>query len=170
MNRVATAFLSIALFLPLIQQKACEPKGPQGGAGAPGSSEMDPVAAERAVRQELEKFRVAVESKMARSVMREIDPTRLNAAPAFEDQLTQFFAATSELRLFFRAANVQVRAAEGAGKPASAVAQVDAQMSYSLKSNPAQTLQKSAQLTFELIFTDRGWLYARIEPAGFFAP
>ncbi|HEY4579439.1 MAG TPA: hypothetical protein VIG89_00270, partial [Candidatus Acidoferrales bacterium] len=68
MNRVATAFLSIALFLPLIQQKACEPKGPQGGAGAPGSSEMDAVAAERAVRQELEKFRVAVESKMARSV------------------------------------------------------------------------------------------------------
>jgi len=166
-NRFATAFFSIALLLPLLQQKGCEPKSQQP---APGTAEFDPVTAERDVRRQIENLRVTLESKQARSVMREIDTSGMEGALSFEDQLTRFFEATTELRLHFRTANVQVRPAEGTRSPARAIAQVDAEMIYALKAAPTQSQRKAGQLTLELVLTTQGWRYVRIDPASFFAP
>ena len=167
MNRFATAFFSIAILLPLLQQKGCEPKPAQPASGA---AEIDPVAAERDVRRQIENLRSTLESKQARSVMREIETSAMEGALAFEDQLTRFYEATTEVRLHFRTANVQVRAADGVRSPARAIAQVDAEMVYALKSAPTQSQRKAGQLTFELVYATQGWRFVRIDPASFFAP
>jgi hypothetical protein len=100
--------------------------------------------------------------------MRAVDPTGLRVYPAFEGQISSRMDSTSELRLFFRSANVQVHAGSGADKPATAQALVDAEMVYALKTSPTQQKHKTGQLQMDLVQSDAGWRFVKIEPHSFF--
>ena len=164
-------FLGLLLLLPATQQKGCDKTGKGTTQPTPAAtSESDPRVAERTVRSQIENLRLAFESKMARGVMREIDPAGLSAYGAFEDQISNLMDATTELRVFFRSANVQVRRAEGPDKPARAQAVVDAEMVYSLKANPTQQKRKTGQLQMDLVMGELGWRFVKIEPRSFFTP
>jgi hypothetical protein len=171
--RFDSLLLSAALALTVIQQKGCEKKpsagGGTGSAAPSAASETDASAAERDVRRKIEELRGALESRMARSVMREIDPTELSAYAGFEDQVTALMDSTSDLRVFFRPGNVQVRPGSGT-TPARAQAQVDAEMRYTLKSAPGQEKQKRQQLLMDFVKSESGWRIAKIEPRSFFTP
>jgi hypothetical protein len=163
--------LGAVLLLPATQQKSCNQSGGPAGSGASGrSTEFDSSAAERDVRRKLEDFRLALESKQSRGVMREIDPTGLDAYATFEDQITTLMDTTSELRVFFRPATLQIRPPDAPDKPARAQAQVDAEMVYALKSAPTQQKRKAGQLMLDFVQGDVGWRIVRIEPRSFFAP
>ncbi|MBI1750949.1 MAG: hypothetical protein HY234_04515 [Acidobacteria bacterium] len=168
--RSGTSLLLGALLLvPTMQQKGCD-KGATGKPSATPAGEFDASAAERTVRRQVEDLRLAFESKQTRGVMRAVDPTGLSAYAGFEDQISNLMDSTSELRLFFRAANVQVRAAQGPDKPAMAQAFVDAEMVYALKSSPTQQKRKTGQLQLELVQGEMGWRFVKIEPRSFFTP
>jgi hypothetical protein len=168
--RFASVLLSAVLMLSAIQQKGCEKRDVQGGqATAGGTAETTPAAAEREVRAQMEQLRVAFESKQLNAVMRAIDPVGLDAYAGFEDQISTLLEATAELRLFFRPASVQVRPAT-ANQPARAQALVDAEMVYSLKSNPSQQKRKTGQLQMDFVQGELGWRIVRIEPRSFFTP
>jgi len=163
----ASLLLGALLLVPTLQQKGCDqnaPKAPPTPAG-----EFDASKAERDVRRQVEDLRLAFESKQTNGVMRALDPTSLSAYSAFEDQITNLMDSTSELRLFFRSANVQVRAAT-AGKPAMAQAMVDAEMVYSLKSSPTQQKRKTDRLQMDLVLSESGWRFTKLEPRSFFTP
>lgn len=165
----ATSLLLGALLLtPAIQQKGCDQNAPKPPATPAG--EFDATAAERDVRRQVEDLRLAFESKQTRGVMRAVDPTGLSAYSAFEDQITNLMDSTSELRLFFRSANVQVRPPAGSDKPATAQALVDAEMVYALKASPTQQKRKTSQLQMDLVLSDLGWRIVKLEPRSFFAP
>ncbi len=168
----ATSLLLGALLLaPTMQQKGCD-KGATTAKppSATPAGEFDAAAAERAVRRQVEDLRSAFESKQTSGVMRAVDPNGLSAYSGFEDQISNLMDSTSELRLFFRSANVQVRAPAGAGKPATAQAMVDAEMVYSLKASPTQQKRKTGQLQMDLVQSDAGWRFVKIEPRSFLTP
>lgn len=166
----ATSLLLGALLLaPAMQQKGCDQKGATKPPATP-AGEFDAAAAERDVRRQVDDLRLAFESKQSRGVMRAVDPTGLSAYPAFEDQITNLMDSTSELRLFFRSANVQVRAGSGADKSATAQALVDAEMVYALKTSPTEQKRKTGQLQMDLTQSDAGWRFVKIEPRSFFTP
>jgi hypothetical protein len=166
----ATSLLLGALLLaPTMQQKGCDQKS-AATPGATPAAEFDASAAEREVRRQVEDLRLAFESKQTRGVMRAVDPTGLSAYPAFEDQITNLMDSTSELRVFFRSANVQVRPGSGTNKPAMAQALVDAEMVYALKASPTQQRRKTGQLQMDLVLGEAGWRFVKIEPRSFFAP
>jgi hypothetical protein len=102
--------------------------------------------------------------------MRAVDPTGLSAYSAFEDQISSRMDSTSELRLFFRSANVQVHAGSSADKPATAQALVDTEMVYALKTSSTQQKRKTGQLQMDLVQSDAGWRFVKIEPRSFFTP
>ncbi len=160
--------LGALLFMPAIQQKGCDQSAPKTPATPAG--EFDSAAAERDVRRQVEDLRLAFESKQTRGVMRAVDPTGLSAYSAFEDQITNLMDATSELRLFFRLANVQVRPPAGPDKPATAQALVDAEMVYALKASPTQQKRKTGQLQMDLEQGEVGWRIVKLEPRSFFTP
>lgn len=172
MLRATSLLLSFLLISFATQQKGCDKSG--GATSQPAataaSGETDPAALDRLVRQRVEDLRVSFESRMVRGVMREIDPVDFNAYTGFEDQMSALFDATAELRLFFRPASVQTKAAEGMNKPARAIVNVDAEMAYALKSNPTNQLRKRASLQMELVKSEAGWRFVRIEPRSFFTP
>jgi hypothetical protein len=153
-----------------MQQKGCDQKSAAGKPAAQPAGEWDAAAAERTVRRQVEDLRLAFESKQTSGVMRAVDPNGLSAYAGFEDQITSLMDSTSELRLFFRAANVQVRGPAGPDKPATAQALVDAEMVYSLKAAPAQQKRKTGQLQMDLVQGDAGWRFVKIEPRSFFMP
>lgn len=166
----ATSLLLGALLLaPTMQQKGCDQKSAAKPSATP-AGEFDAAAAERDVRRQVEDLRLAFESKQTRGVMRAVDPTGLSAYSAFEDQISNLMDSTSELRLFFRSANVQVRAGSGADKPATAQALVDAEMVYALKTSPTQQKRKTGQLQMDLVQGEAGWRFVKIEPRSFFTP
>jgi hypothetical protein len=165
----ASLLLGALLLFPTMQQKGCDQKGAARPPATP-AGEFDAAAAERDVRRQVDDLRLAFESKQSRGVMRAVDPTGLSAYPAFEDQITNLMDSTSELRLFFRSANVQVRAGSGADKPATAQALVDAEMVYALKTSPTQQKRKTGQLQMDLVQSDAGWRFVKIEPRSFFTP
>ena len=166
----ATSLLLGALLLaPTMQQKGCDQKGAAPPSATP-AGEFNAAAAERDVRRQVDDLRLAFESKQTRGVMRAVDPTGLSAYSAFEDQITNLMDATSELRLFFRSANVQVRAGSGADKPAAAQALVDAEMLYAMKASPTQQKRKTGQLQMDLVQSEAGWRFVKIEPRSFFTP
>jgi hypothetical protein len=154
------------------QQKGCSQGGSSSGSGQTTAtgSEFDATAAEREVRRKLDDFRAALESKQARSALREIDPTGLDAYAGFEDQLTSLMDATSELRIFFRPSTVQARPGTSTDPAPRAQAQVDAEMVYTLKSAPTQEKRKSSRLQFDFSKGDAGWRITKIEPRSFFTP
>ena len=165
----ATSLLLGALLLfPTMQQKGCDQSAPKPPATPAG--EFDAAAAERDVRRQVDDLRLGLDSKQLRGVVRAVDPTGLSAYPSFEDQISNLLDSTSELRLFFRSANVQVRAGSGADKPATAQALVDAEMVYALKTSPAQQKRKTGQLQMDLVQSDAGWRFVKIEPRSFFTP
>ena len=164
----ASLLLGALLLTPAIQQKGCDQSAPKPPATPAG--EFDAATAERDVRRQVDDLRLAFESKQVRGVMRAIDPTGLSAYPAFEDQISNLLDSTSDLRLFFRSANVQVRAGSGADKPATAQALVDAEMVYALKTSPTQQKRKTGQLQMDLVQSDVGWRFVKIEPRSFFTP
>jgi hypothetical protein len=167
----SSLLLCAVLLISAAQQKGCQQGAGPSSAGTTGrSTEFDATAAEREVRRKLEDFRVALESKQSRGVMREVDPTGLDAYAAFEDQITALMDATSELRIFFRPATVQVRPPEAPDKPARAQTQVDAEMVYALKSTPTQQKRKAGQLMLDFVQGDVGWRITKIEPRSFFTP
>jgi len=161
--------LGALLLVPTMQQKGCDQKGGAAPSATP-AGEFNAAAAERDVRRQVEDLRQAFESKQTRGVMRAVDPTGLSAYSGFEDQITSLMDSTSELRLFFRSANVQVRPGNGKDKPAMAQAVVDAEMVYSLKSSPSQQKRKTGQLQLDLEQSDAGWRFVKIEPRSFFTP
>ncbi len=167
----ASLLLGALLLVPTTQQKGCD-KGSAGSkpASATPAGEWDAAAAERTVRRQVEDLRLAFESKQTSGVMRAVDPNGLSAYAGFEDQISNLMDSTSELRLFFRSANVQVHAAAGKDKPATAQALVDAEMVYSLKSAPTQQKRKTGQLQMDLAQGDAGWRFVKIEPRSFFTP
>jgi hypothetical protein len=165
----ASLLLGALLLFPTMQQKGCDQKDAAKPPATP-AGEFDAAAAERDVRRQVDDLRLAFESKQSRGVMRAVDPTGLSAYSAFEDQITNLMDSTSELRLFFRSANVQVRAGSGADKPATAQALVDAEMVYALKLSPTQQKRKTGQLQMDLVQSDAGWRFVKIEPRSFFTP
>lgn len=165
----ASLLLGALLLMPMMQQKGCDQKG-AATPGATPTGEFDATAAERAVRRQVEDLRLALESKQTSGVMRAVDPNGLSAYAGFEDQITNLMDSTSELRVFFRSANVQVRAPAGPDKPAMAQALVDAEMVYSLKSAPTQQKRKTGQLQMDLTQGEAGWRFVKIEPRSFFTP
>ena len=164
----ASLLMGALLLFPTMQQKGCDQNAPKPPATPAG--EFDSATAERDVRRQVDDLRLAFESKQTRGVMRAVDPTGLSAYPAFEDQISNLLDSTSELRLFFRSANVQVRAGSGADKPATAQALVDAEMVYALKTSPTQQKRKTGQLQMDLVQSDVGWRFIKIEPRSFFTP
>jgi hypothetical protein len=163
----ASLLLGALLLLPTMQQKSCDqnaPKAPPTPAG-----EFDAAKAERDVRRQVDELRLAFESKQTTGVMRALDPTGLSAYSSFEDQVTNLMDSTTDLRLFFRSASVQVHAAT-TGKPAMAQAMVDAEMVYSLKSSPAQQKRKTDRLQMDLVLSESGWRVTKLEPRSFFTP
>lgn len=163
----ASLLLGALLLVPTLQQKGCDqnaPKAPPTPAG-----EFDAAKAERDVRRQVEDLRLAFESKQTTGVMRALDPTGLSAYSAFEDQVTNLVNSTTELRMFFRSASVQVHAAT-AGKPAMAQAMVDAEMVYSLKASPTQQKRKSDRLQMDFELGESGWRFTKLEPRSFFTP
>ena len=165
----ASLFLGALLLMPTMQQKGCDQKSAAKPSATP-AGEFDAAAAERAVRRQVEDLRQAFESKQTTGVMRAVDPNGLSAYAGFEDQVTNLMDSTSELRIFFRSANVQVHAPAGPDKPATAQASVDAEMVYSLKSAPTQQKRKTGQLQMDLAQGDAGWRFVKIEPRSFFTP
>ncbi len=175
-------FLSLLLMTLALQQKSCDKKPATAGGGSTGSApsasvgtasvsgaDIDVNAAEREIRRKIEDLRGAFESKMARSVTREMDPNETSAYAGFEEQIQSLMDNTTDLQLFLRPANIQVRPAEQ-GRPPRAQAQVDAEMRYSLKSSSAQQKQKRQQLLMDFVKSPQGWRIARIEPRSFFTP
>ena len=165
----ASLLLGALLLLPAMQQKGCDQKGAAAPSATP-AGEFDSAAAERDVRRQIEDLRQAFESKQTRGVMRAIDPTGLSAYSSFEDQISNLMDSTTELRLFFRSANLQVHAGSGVNKPPMAQVVVDAELVYSLKSSPSQQKRKTGQLQMDLVQSDAGWRFSKIEPRSFFTP
>jgi hypothetical protein len=165
----ASLLLGALLLAPAMQQKGCDQKGAATPSATP-AGEFNSAAAERDVRRQIEDLRVAFESKQTRGVMRAIDPTGISAYSSFEDQISSLMDSTSELRLSFRSANLQVRAGSGTDKPATAQAAVDAEMVYSLKSSPAQQKRKTGKLQMDLVLGEAGWRFTKLEPRSFFTP
>jgi hypothetical protein len=178
MLRTFPLLLCALLLLQSSQQKGCSKGGASsqgsasGGAaaGAAPGGEFDAAAEERRVRAEIDQLRLALESKMPRSVTSMFNSSATDAFPGLEDLMQNLAASASELRVFFRPANVQVRPAEGSGRPMRAQAQVDAEMVYTLKSAPGQEKRKTGQLLLDLEKNERGWQFVRIEPRSFFVP
>ena len=162
--------LGALLFVPAVQQKGCDQKNAPAPPSATPAGEFDAAAAERDVRRQVEDLRQAFESKQTNGVMRALDPNGLSAYSAFEDQISNLMDSTSELRLFFRSANVQVHAGSGDNKPAMAQALVDAEMVYALKASPTQQKRKTGQLQMDLVLGEAGWRFTKLEPRSFFAP
>jgi hypothetical protein len=165
----ASLLLGALLLVPMTQQKGCD-KGAPAKSTAPPTGEFDAAAAERTVRRQVEDLRVALESKQVTGVMRTIDTAGISGYTAFEDQISSLLDSTTELGLFFRSANVQVKPAEGPDKPARAQAIVDAEMVYSLKAGPTQQKRKTGQLQMDLVQGEMGWRFVKIEPRSFFTP
>lgn len=165
----ASLLLGALLLVPTMQQKGCDQKGTAAPSATP-AGEFDASKAERDVRRQVEDLRLAFESKQTQGVMRALDPTGLSAYSAFEDQISNLMDSTSELRLFFRSANVQVHAGSGAVKPAMAQALVDAEMVYSLKASPTQQKRKNGRLQMDLVLGESGWRFTKLEPRSFFTP
>lgn len=176
MLRASSLVVSFVLLGALFQQKSCDKQpatsgtaGSGSGSSAPRAGETDTNAAEREIRRKIDDLRNALESKMARSVIREMDPVETSNYAGFEEQIQALMDSTSELRLFLRPAGIQVKPAE-AGRPARAQAQVDAEMRYALKSNPSQQKEKRQQLLMDFVQGELGWRIAKIEPRSFFTP
>ncbi len=165
----SSLLLGTLLLLPMAQEKGCG-KGSTTPKAPAQTGEFDAAVAERTVRRQIDDLRLALESKQVTGVMRTIDPNGISGYAGFEDQISSLMESTTELRVFFRSANLQVKPPEGPNKPAHAQAMVDAEMVYSLKASPTQQKRKTGQLQMDLVQSEAGWRFVKIEPRSFFTP
>lgn len=126
----------------------------------PTGSEAD---IRKALTQTLRDFTNGFEGQMPRSALDTVLTDRFYDYPRFEDGVEQFLRSTSELRIFTRQVNVQL-------KEDRAVMIVDAEMQFTPRSDPTRQQRRSTQITFDFQRTPKGWKITEINPRSFFLP
>lgn len=168
MRRVLGVLVVALLFLGAFEEKGCKQKeGPASRSGGPEGVPSE-LASQREVERTIESLRLALEGHSLRSFMEGIDPVMFDDYAGFEERLERLLQETSELRVLFRVANVQVRPAVK-DQPARAQAQVDAEMVFTPKDKPQASQRKSASLTMSFEYGAKGWRLTRLQPRDFFS-
>lgn len=165
MRRVLGVLITLFLFLGAFQEKGCKQKEtkPAGGEGVPTE-----LAGQREIERVIESLRTALEGHSLRSFMDRLDPVMFDDYAGFEERTDRLLRETTELRVNFRVANVQVRPA-AKEQPARAQAQVDAEMIFSTKAKPGESVRRHAQLTMSFEYSAQGWRLTRLQPKDFFS-
>lgn len=83
--------------------------------------------------------------------------------PRFEEGVTVFLRSVSEMRVFTREVNVQV-------KGERAVMIVEGEMTFASRQDPSRTETREARITFDFQRTPEGWKITEISPRSFFLP
>jgi len=132
---------------------------------APGAGESAEAAAKdrRAISRVVRDLGDGFEAKSPRQVTENINSEKFDDFPRFEDLVTQFLQSSGEMRVFFREASGEVKGDRG-------TLIVDAEMVYSLKSNPTKEQKRKGRVQFDFIRTDKGWKIYEITPRQFFEP
>jgi hypothetical protein len=131
-------------------------------APGPGDSADVTVQERRAITRVARGFADAFESRSPRTARGYLDE-RFYDFPRFEDQVTRFIQQNVDLRIFLRESSVEV-------KDDRATMIVDAEMIYTLKSNPAADQKREQRIQFDFVRTDKGWKIYEITPRAFFTP
>lgn len=147
------------------KDKKKKKKKPASVEAVPGAGESpEAIARERkAVSRVLRDFGDGFEGKSPRRVTENINGEKFDDFPRFEDLVTEFLKASGEMRVFLREASGEV-------KGDHATLTVDAEMVFSLKSNPTKEQRRKQRIQFDFIRTHKGWKIYEITPRQFFEP
>jgi len=147
------------------EKKKKKKKKTQSTEAAPGAEESPEAVARdrRAISRVLRDLGDGFEGKSARRVAENINDEKFDDFPRFEDLVTQFLQSSGEMRVFFREASGEVK-----GDRATLI--VDAEMVYSLKSNPTREQRRKERVQFDFIRSKKGWKIYEITPRQFFGP
>jgi hypothetical protein len=142
------------------QEKKAEKKKPE----AQSSTAAEPVDIEkekRTVKRVLRSLQDGFEGKSPRRVTELIDSTIFYDFPRFEDQVTKFLEQSGEMRMYFRESTAEVK-----GDKATLI--VDADMTFSSKTNPSAEQKRRERIQFDFVKTSKGWKIYEISPRTFF--
>jgi hypothetical protein len=143
------------------QQKKEEGK-PQEPVPPPDLSPEQVLRERRILSRVLRDLGDGFEGRSPRRVTELLDE-QFDDLPRFEDAVTQFLESSAEMRVFLRESTSEVKADK-----ATLIA--DAQMIYSLKSDPGRELRRRQRIQVDFVRRERGWKIYEIHPREFFEP
>ena len=128
-----------------------------------GNEPMDVNKERKNLSRQLRAFQDGFEGKSVRRTLELIDSNTFYDYPHFKDQVTKFLEDSSEMRIYFRESTSEVK-----GDKATLI--VDADMTYSLKTNAAAEQKRHERIQFDFVKTPKGWKIYEISPRRFFIP
>lgn len=130
---------------------------------ATGNEPLDMAAERKNIQRVLRSFQDGFEGKSPRRVAELLDSATFYDFPRFEDLVTQFLEQNAEMRMYLRESTAEVK-----GNKATLI--VDADMTFTDKSNPSAEKKRRQRIQFDFIRTPKGWKIYEINPRTFFTP